>query len=255
MASELTALVPGLGVGALGMLYLSAVGVGAAVLVVADGLGGAVSRELRGQERAQRLALVRASGWGWFGPVFLGVVVFLSILPVPETPVLEFGHPVSGVGYALHCLAAWFTSFGPTRQDFATSRTFWSGFGWLEFSLPRVLIVGPGLLWVVGWILGLAVEGAATRRTVTRVRAVAFGLALVLGLLGVFIAAHQAGYSVRGRYLFPLNMLVCAFAGVWLARGLVARLPALRGCDVFAVFGPVILIHAATLGVLLARYF
>jgi hypothetical protein len=190
--------------------------------------------------------------WVWLA-VTLCVGAF-ALFPSPETPWIQSGTSVPVGRYGLWCLASWFTSFGFTHQDFATFRSFWGGFGWFEFSLPRLLMGMPALLWVAGWSLGLSGQVERRRGGLAPLRAVVFGLAIILGLLSVFVAAQIQGYSVRGRYLFPMNMMACAFASVWLARGLTARLPATLGLDRLAVLGTVIAIHLATLGFVLARY-
>lgn len=255
MGAEIGALIPAWGGLPFGSLYLIAIEVGTAVLSMADVLGSRTSAQPsgetapgdRGRDRKGRIVRI------W--PSVVVTVLLCSLIPAAETPVVEFVNPVPSGRYALQGLAAWFGSFGVTHQEFAASRTFWSGFGWLEFSLPTALTVAPALLWVVGWCLGVSGRTGSGPVWLGSVRAILVGLAIVLGLLGVIVAAHQSGYSVRGRYLFPMNMLVCGFAGVWLSRGLAARLPAGKGLDRLVVLGPVLVIHLATLGCLLARYF
>ena len=190
--------------------------------------------------------------WAWLAAALC--IGAFALFPTPETPLIQSGGSMPVGRYGLWCLASWFTSFGFTHQDFATFRSFWGGFGWFEFSLPRVLMGMPALLWVAGWCLGLSGQLERRREGLTALRAVLFALAIILGLFCVFVAAQIQGYSVRGRYLFPMNMMVCAFAGVWLTRGLATHLPTTLGLDRLAVLGPVIGIHLTTLGFVLARY-
>lgn len=254
MALELGSLHPSLGSIGFGTLYL-ATGALLTLLVcvgdlIADRTSGQSPRKSNGN-LSRDTPRIKAR---WIGLAVALCVGIFALFPTPETPELQFFGSVPVSRYTLQCLASWFTSFGFTHQDFATFRSFWGGFGWFEFALPKGLMGIPALLWVAGWLLGLSGQTETRRKNQGSVRAVLFGLAIVLGLLCVFVAAQIQGYSVRGRYLFPMNMMACAFASVWLARGLAARLQARLGLDRLMALGPVIGIHLATLGFVLARY-
>jgi hypothetical protein len=236
----------------LAAIYLAAVCSLVAVLIGCDVVRLVIGR----QQSRPMIGRLKWPGFRRMWPAVVLLLLLFSALPMPETPVVEYEspRPLGRGEYVLHCLGAWLTSFGWTRQDFAVSRSFWGGFGWLDVTLPKALVFGPALLLLSGWAHGCSGKGGVPTPLLAALRAwVLFGIVL-LGLSALMLGAIKNGYSIRGRYLMPMLMLGYTLAGVWTSRWVDGKVSSSSHLQSATGFGIVATIHGLTLLCLMNRY-
>jgi len=166
-------------------------------------------RDSRTIDRAlQRLAFV------WVG-VACGQMAWSLLGPLPMLG--EVGTPGldTTVGYTKAVMASVLTSARLTGFDHLVFTSLWGGFGWVDTTLPPVLLA----LLVVVLVLSL-VALAVTPHAALRRWGLASLVGGVMGLTLVAVAASLMGRNVHGRYLLPVSLPVTIIAlgaaGHWL---------------------------------------
>ncbi len=179
-----------------------------------------------------------------FAPFFKSYPPLLNIEVNPP--------PLSPTGYAWAVLKAFTISlnpFGP--EDFYLQRSFWTGFGWLEFSLPRFFLkffVTMPIIAIIIWIL--------RSRKDHRPSFPAFFIicSLLLALVGTAFLNSREHANIHGRYLIGFYCLFIGYLSNQLfnsANEAHFKNPNIQGCLIICV----IMSHSLSLYWLISRYF
>ena len=195
-----------------------------------------------------------------FGLCFLiAVFVIFTLWPAPSVPNIENTDNISLLDYLAKVFGAFLSSFGLSSSDLYIVRTFWTGFGWLEWMphgwvyhlLTTALFIGLLLLW-----LSLYRERGSPSRLWLIVAAV-IGNGLYLALL-VFGSYHQQ-FNLHGRYLIGFYLFTVALAGVGILQleNIFRRLIWYRMVRLLNIglLTFILSIHSYLLGALIERYF
>jgi hypothetical protein len=188
--------------------------------------------------------------------VLIGVsMVASAFVKYPSAPVVDPLHAPPTGWYLSRMLLAGMTMFRLSQPDFLTSRSFWSGFGWLDTPMPDWIVIalaastGAAFSMTLVWI---ARSGA--HRTGVHL------FLIVAALVGAFLASaffvlRSTPADLHGRYL--LGIYLCLIAVSWhcLPR-LIENARSQWRIAVLAVCGlAVITIHGTAFATILSRYF
>jgi hypothetical protein len=240
--------------------YLGTIAAHAWLLLIPLALGGGAEilrkKTMRGS-RTMRLVARR----GLAGLVVLAAASLVAILatsvftPLPTLATLESLTFTSPSQYVQAVIVAVLTSLRVENFDLLTYTTFWSGFGWLDVSLP-------------GWLLGVFAVTSVGAFVLLAQRLVRDGesgrigsLVLVLaGTLASVVAYAVAGYymerNVHGRYLIALYLALLLV--VWQGVALQLDRPEVDSWKRFlgpGIMGALVAIHAYSFVYVLQRFF
>jgi hypothetical protein len=201
----------------------------------------------------------RAGGFvasvGYSAAALLALSIALSALvDYPSAPVVDLQHPPSTISYISGMLSAAVTMFRFGHHDFLTSQSFWSGFGWLDTSLPESIVTALSV--------GSGAALVFTLVVIARTRAYRAGTLLfvvIAGLLAAFVVSsltvRSTPAALHGRYLLGIYICLITLCWQWLPRTIpearsLAKTIVLVACGVC-----VIAIHALAFATILGRYF
>ena len=189
------------------------------------------------------------------------LVIFLgfTIWPAPSVPDIETVHNISLVNYFAKVIGAFLSSFGLSSSDLYIVRSFWTGFGWLEWMphgwvyhlLTTTVLVGIFLLWVsLYWD-----QNNPARLWLVIGTTLGLGLYLTLLIHG----SYYRQFNLHGRYLigFYLFTVTLAGAGMWRLENLFRRLIWYRMVRLlnFGLLLFLLSVHSYLIGALILRYY
>jgi|GEM_PF-4959753 len=199
----------------------------------------------------------RKQEFTWTSILILSGLVILTIASTAIRLVplgdIELARGTDPLAYIMRVVPRFILNFGFCDPDPLLSQSFWSGFGWLDVSLPRrFLRVVKFLPFVSTLCFAILVARQPPRAAATAFLVSGLLSSVVLVTVQAFFAAHE-GLNVHGRYLIlpyviVLSSTLVPLCDVLLSRARFARIPGL-------LFASGVVLQFSNLSFVLSRYF
>lgn len=168
-------------------------------------------------------------------------------------PDIDYGVNFGSRWYLLLCARTFIKDMGFAAPDFYLTRSFWTGFGWLDVPMPA--FVAGFLSAVPLLVVTLTVWVADLKAVLSLVRGKIFALSLVLYLMICAFLAFSVSYNIHGRYLAGFFVLYLLGVGLCLDRLKQSGSQVIRGGIVLGLPSLVFGLHGMSAVYILLRYF